>query len=799
MPLTAGRAFGQLKTDLLIATGLLNETTNATSQLAYAISDIGKVATALANTFSGLFDFLKGGIAVVAGVVTATLEAPLRLMNLIIEGINRISGKNIGQLDIADTLGDIRKGSFQAFGDEFASGSKKLKQAGGNIGGLFVSEESEKIETSTRNISKNYAEIVKGISGSTKESKKLETIQKQLNNVVKDTLTPQEKFNATVKELERLRGFAKTEKEITAIGRALKNAREELDQVRIDAELDSPLGEAFKSLSSEIEDDFKEAFREGFNDADGGFEKLISGWKETFKTFLADLAYTALARPIVLQLAGGIGGAFGLSQDAIAQTLGTSGGSIGGGTSGLGSLGSIGSSLLNGGLYSSSLGTIGAKLSANLFAGGDLLSSAAFNGAQAFGNLGYGAIGGGLANILGLGSDNSIVNFASGGLGSLAGGAIGSSIGTIAGFAGGPVGAIVGSFLGTALGGLFGGSKPSDKAQSASVFFDTGKLIEGGQSGNKFSQENRDFAKAVRDEAANLTSLLKSAGADIGGAIKIVAGNRDGLRLVTTQANGNITNQNFGNNTDALIDAVANSVIENITSAPEDLKKVLQNVDGYDTKQVAEAIGLLELSRSFEKAGEASKPLTTALDGLESQFDTLKNKMLALGLPVDALTESYENQRQAIIDTTLKPLQDFLDSQAISSNSSLSTLDKLNLTRSSFDENLSAIKLGDLSGLGNITTQANALLNIGRDVFASGEGFASLESFVRQSITGIAGDLGAPGALNDSVTREISLSNAQQTSLLAQMDARIESLVEENRKLRKSMERVGNQLVVMTA
>jgi tape measure domain-containing protein len=555
------------------------------------------------------------------------------------------------------------------------------------------------------------------------------------------------------------------------------------------------VGKKTKITSKEIDKTFNDfgdgiidAFRRGFEGGDGILDRFLSGAKNAFQNLFADVT-RLIAQPIVMNIGAAVtGGAIGAGASGGLSSL--TGGATGGG--GLGSLGSVASSLLNGGLYSSTLGNVGANIGANLFGGGQLLSKGAFVGSQALGNLGYGAIGGGLANILGLGG--GIGGTIGGTLGSVAGGGIGASMGTILGFAGGPVGAIVGSFLGTALGGLFGGKKPSDKAQNTAIDLDTGRISQGGLTGDKFSQENRDFADQVIAEAEKLTNLLKSAGAEFdSGVVSAIVGNRDGLRVQTQ--NGI---QNFGTNTDAFIKGVSSAVVSQISDAPDDLETVLKNVSGFDTQEVAEAVGILELIRSFEKAGDASKPLRDALDALDVQFAELKEKTIGLGLPVDQLTESYEKQKDAIIKDVLSPLQNFLDSQALSGSSSLNPIERLGFARSAFDENLLAIQAGDFDGLGNITNQANTLLGLGRDAFASGEGFASLESYVRQSIAGIAGDLGVEGALDTSVNREIAIGQAQQTSILQQMNANIEALLEENRRLRKANERVGNAMVVQS-
>ncbi len=63
---------------------------------------------------------------------------------------------------------------------------------------------------------------------------------------------------------------------------------------------------------------------------------------------------------------------------------------------------------------------------------------------------------------------------------------------------------------------------------------------------------------------------------------------------------------------------------------------------------------------------------------------------------------------------------------------------------------------------------------------------------------GVGDQLGGDGALDANISREIVISNAEQVSLLEQQNAIIQQQAEEIRKLRKSMERVGNLLVIQS-
>jgi len=536
------------------------------------------------------------------------------------------------------------------------------------------------------------------------------------------------------------------------------------------AQVKGPLKESFDDIGSTI----KEAFVEGFKEGNDGLKRISAGITNAFN----DITGRALARGGGRVLTGIAGAALG--------GLGFTGAAQASGGVDLGSLSSIGS-LFNsgpvtlGGLVPGGIGqSLGFAQSLPAGVAGPTQLGSVFGGTTLSGALAGGAVGGLGAQLLGLGSGNALVDTGTG----VAGTAIGAAVG------GGPVGAAIGSFLGTAVGGLFGGGKPSDKAQGGSISFGNLSRTTSGQTGEKFSAENAKFRDQVLDQAEGLAELLQSAGATVEGALRVVIGSRDGLRL-----NG----RNFGFNQKAFLRGVNQSVISGATGLSQNAQTALSNTDIGNTQAIADAIGIASLIDSFNEAGEAAQPLKDALDVLDAQFDDLKNKASDLGLPVDQLTQSYQKQKEAIIDDVLQPFQEFLDQQALGGGSSFNPIQRLSLARSKFDENLNAVQTGDFSNLNSLTRQASQLLSIGRDVFASGAQFVALETFVRQSIGGVTESLGAPaGSLDEGVARDLSLQTAQQTSLQEQTLLEIRELRAENTKLRKSMERVGNSLVVQS-
>ena len=514
------------------------------------------------------------------------------------------------------------------------------------------------------------------------------------------------------------------------------------------------LSSTLDSAASDFGDGIIDAFRRGFESGEGFIGSFVGGIPNAFQSLLADVT-RSVAQPVVQSVLGSVtNGAFGSSEGILS--------SIGGANSGLTKL------------ITSNFDKIGSVFGIENLSSSSTLTNGSFGG----------SIGGAAGGFIGNFGANAIFG-GDRGIGANIGGAIGGIAGS---FIPVPIlGTAIGAFVGNAIGGLFGNSKPSDKRQLRNIDFETLAVDDANSfTGSKFSQQNSDLADQVADQIVGVVSLLQQAGAELEGDIDIRVGSRDGLFVDGVNADGNF------------IDTINQAILDSISEAPDDLLTVLDNIDIGDTERLVEALGILDLVRSFEDLGVATKPLGDALDALDAQFSELSDATLDLGLPIEDLTASYETQRQALITNTLEPLQSFLDDQALSGSSSLNDGQRLSLARSAFDENLSAIGLGDFSGLDNITSQATELLSVGRDVFASGEGFVALESFVRQSIAGIAGDLGAEGGVTNDIFTDISLTNAQQISIQEQILVELQVTREENAALRKAMERVGNSLVIQT-
>lgn len=584
------------------------------------------------------------------------------------------------------------------------------------------------------------------------------------------------------------------------------------EATKLTKEIKDPMTDAVSDLSVAVERDLAGAFKEAFSGTEGSFERLIQGMKASFTDFLAEIVYQAAARPILMSV-GLVGG--GVSAASSSNLLGSILGSGSGGSSiSLGSIFSNGFSALNSGLNTpifgassligkginsigSALGLTNANFIGPMLPGTSSLASA-FTPMAGLG----GFAGSTLANLIGLGGGTG--GTIGGIAGSVAGTAIGANLGTILGLSGGPVGALIGGFAGTALGGLLGGKSTPSRAIGSKFRFQGGEFKNTFIGGDEYTQEQfNQMKKYSKEVEAGIAQLFEAIGAtpeflpnlDLGSTRR-----EPGIAWVSSFSQP----RNFSSFQQAS-DFGFNNVFSRaqLGGVSDEFEKIFQDIFkqggsfSKNLEKVLEAKAIVDFIEGSDAENIVS-PLQQVFDALEDQFDNLKKKAIELGLPVDKLTEAYEKQRDAIAKNALDPLQKWLDAQSLSGNSSLSAVDRLSLSRSRFDDALSEIGRGNYANIDNLTSLADSLLGAGRDVYASGEAFNALESFVRQSVAGVGETLGAPAGTLDAGMAEVALNTAQQNTILEQMNLQIQVLTEENRKLRKSMERIGNAVVVMT-
>lgn len=832
-PKTAAQGAKQMVNSFDQIIAQANGATGATNAIGVALRSVGDGAKLIYNGLATTFDYLAASVQEAVNLMLTGINNAIQAINWAKSNAPAWMGVDRTQIDLFQT-GDIG-GAFSA-----ANAARKEREAA-----LFGDDFGATITTEQRAISQDYAKIAGEIAKKGNENKEAlkaqKKIQDELTDAISESRSESEKLYDKIAEMERLKPFAKTAEQSEAITKNIKNARDELGKLAVEAELNSPVGRAFQSLASEVDDGFKDAFKSAFTESDGGFKALLNGWKNTFKSFLADLAYQAFARPIVISLVGAVGGAFGLSSATIASAAST-GGNVGTTVGSSGFLGNLGS-LYSGGkaLFGNSLGTSGIGGAINTFGSKFGFANVGSNfmgpllpgqtaGLTLSSALGYGAIGGLGASLLGLGNKNMFVNAGASTLGSLAGGLLG-----------GPIGAGLGGFVGSALGGLFGGGKPSDKAQGGTLDFASGALSTNGQTGKKFSQENANYRDAIFSTMSSVIATIKEYGGSVNGSANIVIGSRDGLRY-----NG----QNFGNNSQAFTNKIFADMQNSISGLDETFTTILNKVGTQNAAGLSEAFAFGQSYKDAINPNLAADQLAKAIKTVNDNMQKLLETATNLGLPIDEYTKALEKQRDAAVgalkaqaagfsslEEMTKTFKAFLDGQSLGASSSLNPMEKLGLAQRNFDDLLKIAQGGDLTVTTDLLGAAATLIELGRGIYASSVSFVALESFVRSSVTEIAKAAGVPGyakgtnsaapgmamvgeqgrelvrmnggeqvytagqtagimALSGNVSSEIVRSNQQVAALTAENTEEARASRKETVKMRKVMERLLNYMKV---
>ena len=405
----------------------------------------------------------------------------------------------------------------------------------------------------------------------------------------------------------------------------------------------------------------------------------------------------------------------------------------------------------------------------------------------------------GSAGLFGLGSIGTAagLGFGTAALGLLSGQGVGQSLlqgglTGVGGLVGGPVGAAAGGLVGSLLGGLFGGGAPPDETAVFDVNLANRNAILTGSKNP--SQEQIQGIQALSQQVFGLLDVLDALGGTVG-----VRGIDIGLSGKRTDF-FELDNRRFETGTRSNIGAVETALLRELTPEIGGLSDPLQRVVNQSsasnfaalTQELAEAGQFLELYNSLVDQATLSEG-EIAVKAIEEQFEALFEQAERLGLAlgplielrdreIAALQEQASVQPQVLADTVAagQAIRDFLNSQAVSDLSSLSPTQRLAEAQSQFGANLDQVRGGDLNAIGSLTQSATALLDIGRDQFASSVSFAALETTVRSSLAQLGVDLTSEGAIADRTAKAVE---AQTATLVDTLDVLIDETVRVRQEL----------------
>ena len=370
----------------------------------------------------------------------------------------------------------------------------------------------------------------------------------------------------------------------------------------------------------------------------------------------------------------------------------------------------------------------------------------------------------------------------------------------IGGLVGGPIGAAAGGLLGNLFGGLFGSRRPPDSTSVFDLNVATGGLtFRGGKGG---TSEQEQAARQILQQLSGFQSVLEALDASLDVTSEIMIGFSSKYSDFINVGRGQ---ENIGTRNDpqAVLDALFDRLVPTITGLDPAIQRILSQSSANDfaalAQELAEAGQFLELYNNLVDQATLSQG-EIAIQAIEEQFEALFEQAERMGLALEPLIELRDReiaaieaqgslQPQILADTLAagEAIRAFLNSQAVSDLSSLSPTQRLAEAQSQFGANLDLVRGGDLNAIGSLTQSASALLEIGREQFASSVSFAALETTVRSSLAQLGVDLTSDAAIADRAAAAVEA----QTLTLADQNER---LIDEVGRMREELTAIKREL-----
>jgi len=731
------------------------------------VDGLSKMFAALEPIVSGVLDRMQAGLIQVYGgmlrvnaVIQAMTDSNLTMADAIKQAdaqTQSIYKSFLSEIEAQHKLENQKEKTVEAVKDE-ASASKTLTEA------------QKQLQEQMKQLNKTGTQRISDLKFEN------EWLQKQIAATREGTAALEEYQVQYAVAAEMRKDYVKAlgPNEVKALEEATKANTElnnELDKLQ---NLTDPVADAMKRAAENIQDAFSQTFEnifdKGVKGFDGFSDMVLSIMKKTAAQVAALFVFQQLGFGGLLSGASGSGG------------ISMGGGPGGGGLGGLSSLSSLSGLFSGGGLFSSTLSDIGIDAAMGLgFKGSGVVAASG-----AFGNLGYGALGGLGASLLGLGSKNPVANMLGGTGGALIGGGIGASLGTILGMAGGPVGAVAGGFLGTALSGLFGGGGRTNSGVGTTIDLTTlaRSQVNTGKGNSATIGALENNLQIIQQAIPALTQLLGAA-PRAGSAIGVETGSFRGTQITYGNgAGGNFTGSYGSADPNAAADFLYKNInlifgqldadIQKIVSSAKDLNDIIKKLTDDQTRRTLNA-------SIQDQINQLVDPQKYALDQLAKQYEQLKETATSVGADLVNLEKLYGLQRKQIIDQysggANSSLRDYLNKQLLGSSSSLGLSSKLPEAQKQFNDLFQSALGGDRSALSGITSAADTVLSLGQQYYASGSGYAALESTIRGSLEQLGSSLNLTGFGDSTVSAINAASNAEIASL-AELKAQMERLVQ---------------------
>jgi Tape measure protein/Domain of unknown function (DUF4214) len=203
----------------------------------------------------------------------------------------------------------------------------------------------------------------------------------------------------------------------------------------------------------------------------------------------------------------------------------------------------------------------------------------------------------------------------------------GAAAGALAGAPGGWVGAAVGAVVGGITGALGSGGKQGNMEGNATYSLGSGRTVIGGQTGDKFSQQNRDAAQNLAEGLGEVGRALgRYSGRDLQSSLRVVVGSRDGLEATV---NGK-TAKGAAGETGKLGQFVINQFAAELgDSLPKEIASALARTDWSNLENALNDISFgADFQASIKALGEDMGLVDAATQAAKEEVRFLTDEMM---------------------------------------------------------------------------------------------------------------------------------------------------------------------------
>ena len=291
MPMTVGRAFGELKIRIMEIVEGFNEATGATELIVGGLGVVGDTLAALVNVVEGYVYVFKALFDTIIGAIMTGIQAAIQgvqaLVNAGIRAKNFFSTDDTAEVNWTDglTARDVSNAATESSTNNMRKAGKSFSAAADNTLGIFGLsdkdfEVADKVETKTRDISENYKKMAENLSDANKEAEKH---AKQVAKVLSDLEFRNQQMGRSIEDQELYNQLRQANVDIDSVaGQKIAVLVDEYNNLKEETE-------QLKRVTDSLADAFGKAFEDGITGAESFGEVMFNLAKDIQKLFIQEM------------------------------------------------------------------------------------------------------------------------------------------------------------------------------------------------------------------------------------------------------------------------------------------------------------------------------------------------------------------------------------------------------------------------------------------------------------------------------------------------------------------------------